>query len=642
MSDWLPYVIVGLATGSLYGIAGLGLVLTYRTTGVFNFAHGAVGAAAAYVFYSLHYTHAMPWPAAAALSIVGLGVLGGVTLERLFRPLYRRSTDMAVVATIGLMLAVQALLAIQFGNAYRRSPPFLPGGSFSVVGVRIGTPDIVNFCVPAIAAAALYVYLRRSRRGLAMRAVVDSPTLVALTGSSPDRVRRLAWVVGATSATLSGVLLAPIVGLDAVILSLVIVNAFGAVAIGLFKSFPLTYLGGLLVGVVSALLTKQFVAPPLNALPSSVPFIAMVVVLLAVPVRLLPSAHNVRPHFDGARRRQNEVGGWRRAAGWAPAIVAAAAVLAMPALVGFRLPLVTSGVIFVLVFASLAILVTTSGMVSLCHGAFVAFGASTFSHIEHSSGLPWGVCLVLVGFATVPLGLLVALPAIRLSGIYLALVTVGFAILMQNVVYPSRWMFGPELFASASRPAIDGSPISDEAFYYVVLAVVLCGFVLLHRVQRGHFGRLLRGLSESPTMMVTSGLDPAVSRLVVFGISAAIAGVAGGLFVSQSGAVGGESYGVVISLTWLAVLAFGGRRFSTQALLPAIVLGIVPGYIRIFDLDQLLLIFGLNAIYIGSGAREFMIDAVRRRVRVRRGAAGAPTSETAVTGIEGPVGLEGR
>ncbi|HWB36168.1 MAG TPA: branched-chain amino acid ABC transporter permease, partial [Rugosimonospora sp.] len=283
MHDLLPFIVSGLTAGSIYGIAGVGLVLTYRTSGVFNFAHGAVAAAGAYAFWELDTRHGWPWPLAAAVCILLIGPLGGFALERLGRALAQVRPAMRVVATIGLLLMVQGVLAVIYGAATRPSPQFLPTGTaLRVFDVAIGWDQLITGLVGAGAVAGLTVLLKRTRTGIAMRGVVDDSTLLALLGTSPARVRRTAWMYGSAVAVASGILIAPVLGLDPLLLTLLVVAAFGAAAIGRFSSMALTYGGGLLVGVGAALAQRYVGSSRVAAgLPSSFPFLVLFAVLVA-------------------------------------------------------------------------------------------------------------------------------------------------------------------------------------------------------------------------------------------------------------------------------------------------------------------------------------------------------------------------
>ena len=166
-------------------------------------------------------------------------------MERLARSLATVPVGLQVAATVGLILIVQAGARLTFGSAPLFFPRYLPVGTVEVAGVVVSYEQIVPMAVALLATLALAVFFSWSRLGVAMRGVVDDPTLLAMTGTSPIAVRRVAWIVGSIFVCLSGVLLAPSVNLDSMVLTLLVVQSFGAAAIGRFSNIPLTYVGGL-------------------------------------------------------------------------------------------------------------------------------------------------------------------------------------------------------------------------------------------------------------------------------------------------------------------------------------------------------------------------------------------------------------
>jgi branched-subunit amino acid ABC-type transport system permease component len=592
----LPYVVVGVASGSVYGLAGMGLVLTYRTTGIFNFAHGAVATAAAYLFFELWIRNGWPWPLAAVASVVAVAGLGGLAMERIGRRLQTVPLALRVVATVGLLLGIEGVVIAVFGAPALNFPTFLPVGGVHLPGVSVGTDQLIVVGLTAVAAGGLSLVLRRSRLGVAMQAAVDDPELLALAGTRPERVRALAWVLGFGLAALSGILLGPDIGLDAPLLTLLVVQAFGAAAIGRFRSLPLTYLGGLVVGVGSALSTKYVAhVPALGGLPPSLPFLILFVVLLATPGRLLREGARVAPPSAGAPVPEpvRRVG--------APLAVAVAAVV--PFLVGPRLPVFTNAAVFVVVFASLGLLVRTSGQVSLCHAAFCAVGAAAFSKLVHGPGVPWLLGLVLAGLVAVPLGALVAVPAIRLSGLYLALATFGFGVLLERLVYDTGLMFGNAGPVSVPRPHVLGLE-SGRGFYYVALAAALASLALVAAVHRSRLGRLLRGVAGSPRALASLGASVEVTKLLVFCLAAFLAGIAGALFGALAGSIDGSGFGDSASLLWLALVFLSGRRELPSAVVAALLVAVVPDYLGSSSLVTTYepVVFGAGALLVAASA----------------------------------------
>jgi ABC-type branched-subunit amino acid transport system permease subunit len=520
-------------------------------------------------------------------------VAGGLLVERVSRPLAAADPASAVVATVGLLLAVQGFIEWRYGVAARQLAPFLPGTVLRAGDVAVSAQQAAAIVAGAAAAGGLLVFQRRSRLGVQMRAVVADEALLDLAGTDPAALRRAAWVIGCAFAALSGVLIAPFLGLDAGLLTLLVVQAFGAVAIGRFTSLPLTYAGGIALGVGAALLTKELAGQPsLGGLPSSLPFLVLVAALVARPPRTVGrSASAVAPPPAPARPGRRSPPG----AGLALAAAVVAALAAVPHLVGPKLPSYTNAAALVVMFVSLALLVRGSGQISLCHAAFGAVGATAFAHFASHSGpgLPWFAALLLAGAAAVPLGAVVAVPAIRLSGVYLALATFGFAILMERVAYPTGAMFGANGSRHAPRPSFAAG---DTAFFYVTVAIAVAACLLAVVIGRSRLGRLLRGLAESPTALVTNGLSTNVTRLAAFTTSAFLAGVAGALVAAGSGNVNGRSFGSFNSLLYLVVVAVAGRRVVPSALVAAALLAVAPAYVPDALVQHQALLFGAATV----------------------------------------------
>src|SRR4051812_39712308 len=158
LSDYLPFLVIGVTAGSVYGLAGTGLVLTYKTSGIFNFAHGAVATVAAYGFYIMHTEHGVPWPVAFVVSVMGLGTAMGLLLELLARRLADVRTVWKVAATIGVILVVQGYFSAEYGREPRRFLPYFPTGqAFSVAGVLVQWDQVIIIAIAMLATAALYV-----------------------------------------------------------------------------------------------------------------------------------------------------------------------------------------------------------------------------------------------------------------------------------------------------------------------------------------------------------------------------------------------------------------------------------------------------------------------------------------------------
>ena len=598
MNALLPFVILGITAGSVYGLTGTGLVLTYKTSGIFNFAQGAVATTGAYVFFILHDdVFHLPAVPTALICVFVLGPVIGLGMEAMARRLADASATMQVVATIGLVLLVQGFFSATFGTVPRTFPAWLPQHTVKIGGVFVGEDQMIITGIALAATVALFLFFRQTRLGLAMRGVVDNPELLDLGGTSPARVRRWAWIIGSSFATLAGILLAPSLNLDATVLTLLVVQAFGAAAIGLFRSLPLTYVGGLVIGILASVATKYVVtsSAALAGLPASIPFIVLFAVLIFTPRSKLASRRVSRP---------------RPAAGYAAparvqiagAVILGAVLLVIPHLVNSaQLPYWSDGMTQVILFGSLGLLVRTSGQVSLCQAAFAAIGATTMGHLTAGFGLPWGVALLLAGLAAVPVGAFIAIPAIRLPGVFLALATFGFGVTMQQMGYPLWLMFGSSSLGQAvSRPSFAQG---DIAYYYLVFAFAVLVALMVMWLVRSRLGRLLRGMADSPVALATHGTSVMVTRVLVFCVSAFLAAISGALFGGVVHTVTSSDFAAFSSLTLLALLVIIPGREPWYAFGAGFALVIIPSWISTGATvnDWLNVLFGVAAVQVALG-----------------------------------------
>jgi branched-subunit amino acid ABC-type transport system permease component len=560
-------------------LAALGLVLTYKTSGIFNFAIGAQAAASAYVFYTLRVTERLPWAVAALCSLVGVGLAGSLLLERVAFWLADAAAVMRVVAAIGILVLLQSALTGAYGQQTIEFAQFLPGGGFRLGGVQVFWSQVIVVGVALGATVGLGLFFRRARLGVAMQAVVDNPVLLGLQATSPVRVRRWAWAIGSSFVSVSGMLLAPKLGIDVNLMLLLYIAAFGAAAVASFTSLPLTFGTALGIGIVMNVASYKLAARSnlvVAELYTQVPFLVLVMALL-----LVPRARLVERGMGRVRRlRPIKAFPLRVTAPLGSAAVVLAA--ALPHLVASSdINQYATGLGFAIIFGSLGLLVWTSGQISLCQMAFAAVGATTFAHLQ-SSGVPWIIALLLAGGVALAVGGLVSIPSFRLSGVYLAVATFGFGLLFQNLVYKTFLMFGSTGTVRVTRPHLLGlRTFTAMGYYYTCLAVALVCVALIVLVRRSRLGRLLRGLSDSPVALDAHGANTRLTRLLVFCISAFLAGLGGALLagVTQSaGGVASGPFGYFNSVALVAVLAFCGRRAVLSPVIAAFLFEVLKVY----------------------------------------------------------------
>jgi ABC-type branched-subunit amino acid transport system ATPase component/branched-subunit amino acid ABC-type transport system permease component len=619
MGGLFPYIVIGLTSGSVYALVGLGLVLTYKTSGILNLGHGALATASAYIFYALHVQHHISWPVAGLVAVVVGGLIFGLALERMAKGLQGANVAARIVATVGVLLLIQAVCELRFGNFPLTVRPFLPVGHVTLLGAIITYDKIVVVAVAFISTVLLYVFFRATRLGKAMRAVVDNPELLDLSGTNPAQVRQAAWIIGCGFATLSGPLLVEILGaVDASTLTSLVIQAFAAAAVGSFSSLPLTYAGGLLIGIAASVSEKFLVGTGtsfLGGIPAAMPFVILFILMLVMP-RTRLAVRSMVP--------RSYVPSWS----FPPRFQAIFALLAItflstvPAWAGYHVGDWTLMLTVLILFLSLGLLVRTSGQVSLCHAAFAAIGAVAFSKFSHGAGIPWLPALILAGLVAVPVGAMLAIPAIRLSGVFLALATFGFGFLMQDMFYQSSLMFGPsDQGLKLPLPHLSWLTVdSTTGFYYVVLAVGLVCSCIVVALVRSRLGRLLRGMSDSSLALATSGTSVNVTRVLVFCISAYLAAVSGALYGMYIQAPTGLAFDPFTSLTYVTLIVIAVGVAPWYALVSAMGFQLVTAYWHPTGITYYLqIVFGASAIAMSLFPAHGVLPASVRTVIDRLG-----------------------
>jgi ABC-type branched-subunit amino acid transport system ATPase component/branched-subunit amino acid ABC-type transport system permease component len=632
MHQFLPFIVIGLATGAVYGLAGMGVVLTFKTSGILNLGYGSIAALDAFLFYILYVEHQWPWPLAVAVCLLVFAPLLGLLMELLARSLTDASETIKVVATVGIILIVEAIGLLWHETNPPTFPHFLSQSTVSILGVNVTWEQIILFGFSLVAGTALYLFFRFVRLGVVMRGVVDNHELVAMSGDNPVRVRRWAWIVGTVFAAAAGLLLSPTFPVDGVTLPTAVFSAFGAAAIGYFSSLPLTFGGGLVIGIAGALLDKYAATiPGLSGLPVGLPVIVLVLVLILIPRRRLVQRRLVA--VAPTRRSYYAPTRVRLAAG-----VAVLALLALiPAFQQSQVALWSAALIDVILFLSLGLLVRKSGQISLCQLAFAAVGAAAFGHFA-ADHMPWLLALVLATLVAAPVGALIAIPAVRVSGVFLALATLGFGILMEQVFYPRGILFGDNpLGLTDPRPnfSIGGWNLSsDTGFYYVILIVTVLVVLFVISISTGRLGRLLEALSDSPVALETGGMNSSGLKVIVFCIAAAIASLSGALTGMLYTFASGSYFPSFTSLEVVAVVVIVTVGDPWFALLAAVGYAVIPGYITGSTSTWLTLLFGVFAVTAAYSTRSPTVPVAVRQVLDRLGGR-RPAAATPSAAVEG-------
>jgi branched-subunit amino acid ABC-type transport system permease component len=560
MHLFLTYTILGLVTGAVYGIAASGLVLTYTTSGIFNFAQGAMAMLAAFTYWQFRY--GWNWPAPLALFAV-LAVLapllGMILYVGIMRGLRQTADVTKIVVTIGIMLGLIALAQWIWNPGVPRTDGLFFGNAakFKLFGVYITDHEAIALGCGVLIAVGIRLLFTSTRTGVAMRAVVDNPALLQLNGGRPERLAAFSWALGGALAALAGVLITPISGgtLDVHVLTLLVLDSIAAAMFGRLRSIWLTFAGALFLGLASTYVLGYF--PESWSWASNfriaLPMIVLFVVLIVLPQDRLRGATLLRT------RERFTVPTMRSAMTW--------------------------GLILLGVVLLLEQVMDSSDMGSLTVGiaTIIVFhlglsGSGTAQRITF-----WGLLLGMAVTAVV--GGLIALPALRLRGLYLALATLAFGVFVSDMIIADIaphvlpiFHLNYSIFPNGTLqiPALKLGPI-DLSSSKTFLTTSTCIFILigvgLIALRRSNYGRRLTAMKDSPAAAATLGQNLIKLKLSVFMISAAIAGLGGVLLSSASVSVNADTFIIFISLALVMLTVVGGIGNVAGALMGGILAG---------------------------------------------------------------------
>jgi len=608
VEDFLRFALAGFPLGCVYALMALGLVLTYRTSGVFNLAFGAQAYVSAAVYYETRVGYGWPRIPALLLAAVVVGpALGAVLDAVLFRHLRGAPVVARLVAGLGLLVAIPAAVDLWIGSGVKYRPPSAAPDPFRVY--RWGTYSLNADQVAAVVATlvlvtVLTVGLRYTALGLRMRAVVESPRLVQLAGVDADRVGAAAWMLSGLMAGVAGVLLAPLFStLDNNNFTVLLVAAMAAAAFGRLSSLGLTLVGGVLLGVAQQVLAGYLPLGSVLAqgLRPSLPFLLLFLLLVLGVGR--QRRREVDDPLAGVDPPTRALVVQRERTRTSLALRSAAAAAAFAVVVfgvsDYWLFLLTTGVVFAIVFLSITLITGMGGMISLCPATFAGVGAFTAGQLAVRWDVPILLGVVAGALVAGLAGAALALPALRLGGVHLALATLAFALMVDNVVFPLSGVSGGSLGLDVPRPVVGPFDFSsDLAFLVLALAVftvVAAGVVL---IRNGTTGRSLSALRGSEVAAAAMGVDPTRATITVFAVSAAVAGLGGGLYASLIGRVSQADFHPLLGLFWVVLVVTLGAVTVEGAAAAGLVLVAFPEFLDWVGLPGgvAFLLFGLGAV----------------------------------------------
>jgi ABC-type branched-subunit amino acid transport system ATPase component/branched-subunit amino acid ABC-type transport system permease component len=564
MAETITLLLLGLGAGSLIALSALGLVLMYRSSGVVNFATGGIGMVCSYVLWDL--TRSAGWavvPAGAVAVLVGavLGVISYVVVM----VLPRASSNLTrVIATLAVLIILESAAQLRYGPNPLTVGQFLPSGSVNFGGgILIPASRLILLAIAVALALSLAAVYARTMFGLATTAVSERPRTLAALGWRINVVGAINWGVGGALAGLTGVLLAPIIGASVDNADVLTVTVLAAALIGGLRSFSLTLVGGMVIGMLQSLFSVHDLGIP--GLADAVPFVAIIAVIV-VRGRRLPLRS-----FVGERLPQ--VGSGQIRIGW---VIAGCALVV--GLVGWALndngtAAVTTTLLAAIPLLSLTVLLGYAGQMSLAQITLSGVGGLIAARLAANVGLSFPIAALLAMLGTVPVGLLVGLPSARTRGVSLAVATLGLAVAIQALIFNNSSITGGEsgiALPNAGSFRIFGmdfdSFVHVDRFAYLVLGFVLVLAVLVANLRRSASGRRMIAVRGNERAAAGLGINVVTTKLWAFGLAAAIAGLGGVLAVYSAPVALFSNSSVLSNINAVAYSVVGGAGSVLGAL----------------------------------------------------------------------------
>jgi branched-chain amino acid transport system permease protein len=588
---------VGLGVGSIYAALAMGLVVTYKGTGVINFAQGAMAMYGAYVYDELRKTGNLVFPVFGIHDRVHLGtppfiacfvigvafsaVLGLVVHFLVFHPLRHAPVLGKVIASVGVMLTIQAIVSLKFDSKARAVTPILPHNRVHFAGLVTSQDRFYLAGIAILIAAVLWAYFRYSRLGLATRAAAENELGASLSGFSPELLAGMTWILSSTLTGVMVILASPSTGLNPINYTLYVVPALAVALVGRLTSLSIACAAGLGLGAIQSevtFLTSKSFWPSwaVTGFGDAVPFIVVIIALFALGTRLPTRGAIVTAELPEVYRPKNRPQ-------WVGGLVLGGFLVLAFTHGSYRFGVVTT-MIMTIIALSLVILTGMVGQISLAQAAFA--GSAGFVLAKLGTKLPFPITTLVAGLAAAGLGVLIGIPALRIRGAQLAVVTLAGAIAIEKFVFRNPKLVGangdkipdPRLFGAnlSVRAGTDITRLSFCVFVLVVLTLVALGVANL---ARGDTGRAFLAVRSNERAAAAAGISVSATKLVAFALSSFLAGIGGSLIGYSRGQLSADSFAVLVGVSFLAFAYLGGITSISGAMVAGTFAPLGVGYV---------------------------------------------------------------
>jgi len=589
----LLFILLGLGSGALIAGIALGVVLSYRGSGVINLSTGAVAMLGGYAFWALNAGKIASLPTAVAvlLALVFVAAFGALTEFVVYRPLRNSAPLAKLVASLGVLLVTQASMLLAFGITPQPAPGILPATIVHIFGTVVPINRFILTGIVIVAAAALAAVYKWTKFGLATRAAAENEAAAMLSGLSPNAISLLNTLLAALVAGGLGILAASITSLDPQTLPLLIIPALAAALIAQFTSFGVACAAAIGIGILDSLVQyasaqswfPQSGGVALPGVTDLLAFAIIVAVLFWRGSRIPGRGELVERRLPDAPRPGHL---WRTAL--ISGLVGAVLLVIFP--YDFREALINT-LIGAVMALSLVVITGFVGQISIIQLALAGAAGFTISHMAVNFGITFPVA-ALAGIAVAAvIGVITAISAVRVRGVSLSVVTLAGAVAIENFGFVNttwggglagspvpemRW-FGADIGPHASFRGVDGNlPSPIFGWVALVCCVLLC--VAVGFIRRGTLGQRMLAVRSNERAAAAAAINPRTVKLYAFTIAAVIAGVAGVLYAYNFGSVSADRFDAFTALSLIAFAYAGGITLisgavfagllSAQALIP--------------------------------------------------------------------------
>jgi sulfate-transporting ATPase len=555
MKEFISFMVLGFGLGAIYSLIASGVVLIYQSSGSINFAQGAFALGGAAVYFELTQNGVPVIPALLATIVVGIAF--GVVTSLLMYRLRASAAITRVIATLGLLITIQAAASLRYTDTISLVDQYLPDSKWSVLGVAVSSDRMYLLAIAAVITAGLAAMQQWTTYGLATRAVAQNERALAALGWSPNLLAMASWAMGGALAAFAGALILPISGLVVTNIVLLIVPGLAAALVGNLSSFGLAFVGALAIGMIQSLLARYWTQ---TGAGDAVPFLA-IIALVVLRGRSLPLRSHVSERLPAIGR------GLVR-----PGVVIIGTVLMLVLFLGVFnvgwLSAFTVSLSASILMLSIVVLTGYAGQISLAQYALAGLGAFVAGRLVAAEGWPYWAASLAGICAAVPIGLIFAIPAIRTRGVTLAVVTLGLGVAISAFIFQnSAWTggFSGTDVGFANLFGFDIDTINHPDRYAVfVLGLFVVSALVVANLRRSGMGRRLIAIRENERAAASLGISVVGMKLYAFAIGSVLATVAGISISFAANFVRYETFDPLSSVFYLGYTVIGG-------------LGLIPG-----------------------------------------------------------------